>query len=239
MSDPAYEAVSKARRQEQGGNPEGAARTLEDYLATDPHNIPPRMELARIYIYSLDNRRFGSIQLNAILDMDPDNVEALKASTTLKSSDKHLREEVDGDFRHLLALVVEHNDPKEFAAVCAAYARFLRRQMVDFPRSGEYYAKAVAADPDEYAYHQDYAVLLLNDLKDYRKAKEELEAVMRLHPGDPSVKSNYDRLMRTRFNRDGTLKKSLKDRILRRRGGSRGSVSSRTRRGRSPAFRAP
>ena len=77
MSDPAFEAIKKARNQDQGGNPEGAAKTLEDYLATDPYNVPPRMELARIYNYSLKNRKMALIQLDMILDLDPDNVDAL------------------------------------------------------------------------------------------------------------------------------------------------------------------
>ena len=64
MSDPAFEAIKKARNQDQGGNPEGAAKTLEDYLATDPYNVPPRMELARIYNYSLKRRGTKFIRFN-------------------------------------------------------------------------------------------------------------------------------------------------------------------------------
>ena len=135
MSDPAFEAIKKARNQDQGGNPEGAAKTLEDYLATDPYNVPPRMELARIYNYSLKNRKMALIQLDMILDLDPDNVDALKASTTIKMLDKAKTEEADAEFKRLIALVSESKDPKDFAAVCAVYAVFQRKQKVDFEKA--------------------------------------------------------------------------------------------------------
>ena len=79
--------------------------------------------------------------------------------------------------------------------------------MVDFPKSEEYYEKAIAAVPDAYEYHQDYAVLLLNDLKDYPKAKTELEEVLRLKPNSISARKNYDLLMKTKYDKDGNLKK--------------------------------
>ena len=207
MSDPVFEAVSKAKRQEESGNPKAAAETLEKFLSENPMSIPPRMELARIYIYKLNDREFGITQLDVILDMDPDNIDALKAATTVMMTDKKYRFRVDEDYSHLVSLVTARKDPKEFAQVCAAYAVFLRRQMVDFPKSGEYYEKAIAAVPDAYEYHQDYAVLLLNDLKDYPKAKTELEEVLRLKPNSISARKNYDLLMKTKYDKDGNLKK--------------------------------
>ena len=213
MSDPAFEAIKKARNQDQGGNPEGAAKTLEDYLATDPYNVPPRMELARIYNYSLKNRKMALIQLDMILDFDPDNVDALKASTTIKMLDKAKTEEADAEFKRLITLVSESKDPKDFAAVCAVYAVFQRKQKVDFEKAAEYYEKAIAACPDMYEYHQDYAVLLLNDIKDYVKAKHELEEVMRLRPNSDTAKKNYDILMKKKFDKNGNLKRSLRDRL--------------------------
>ena len=207
MSDPVFEAVSKAKRQEESGNPKAAAETLEKFLSENPMSIPPRMELARIYIYKLNDREFGITQLDVILDMDPDNIDALKAATTVMMTDKKYRFRVDEDYSHLVSLVAAGTDPKEFAQVCAAYAVFLRRQMVDFPKSGEYYEKAIAAVPDAYEYHQDYAVLLLNDLKDYPKAKTELEEVLRLKPNSISARKNYDLLMKTKYDKDGNLKK--------------------------------
>ena len=207
MSDPVFETVSKAKRQEESGNPKAAAETLEKFLSENPLSIPPRMELARLYIYRLGDREFGITQLDVILDMDPDNIDALKAATTVMMSDKKYRFRVDEDYTRLVGLVAARKDPKEFAQVCAAYAVFLRRQMVDFPKSGEYYEKAIAAVPDAYEYHQDYAVLLLNDLKDYPKAKSELEEVLRLKPNSISARKNYDLLMKTKYDKDGNLKK--------------------------------
>ena len=207
MSDPVFETVSKAKRQEESGNPKAAAETLEKFLSENPLSIPPRMELARLYIYRLGDREFGITQLDVILDMDPDNIDALKAATTVMMTDKKYRFRVDEDYTRLVGLVAARKDPKEFAQVCAAYAVFLRRQMVDFPKSGEYYEKAIAAVPDAYEYHQDYAVLLLNDLKDYPKAKTELEEVLRLKPNSISARKNYDLLMKTKYDKDGNLKK--------------------------------
>ncbi len=205
MSDPAYEAVSKARRQVDGGNPEGAAETLRNYLSTDPGAVSPRLELARVLIYKLDKRTEGIEQLDIILKADPDNVDALKASTTVRMTDKKYRKDVDADYQHLVSLTPE-KDRAEYAKVCAAYAVFLRKQMVDFPKAAEYYEMAVAADPGAYEYHQDYAVLLLNDLKDYVRAKEELEEVLRLRPNSLSARKNYDLLMKTKFDEEGNLK---------------------------------
>lgn len=216
MTDPAFEAVKRAKNQDAGGNPSGAAETLEAYLATDPHNIPPRLELARIYNYSLNNRRMALIQLEAILDMDPDNRDALKASATIRMNDRSMTEETESEFSRLLGLISAKSDPKEYADVCAVYAVFLRKQKTDFAGAAEYYEKAVTVCPDDYTYHQDYAVLLLNDLKDYVRAKHELEEVLRLRPDSVSAKKNYDILMRKKFDADGNLRKSFRDRLKKR-----------------------
>lgn len=207
-SDPAYDAITRARNQDNGGNPVGAAQTLEAYLAGDPHNIPPRLELARIYSYALKNREQGYFQLQVILDLDPDNIDALKASVTLKANEKWRRHEADEEYAHLIGLM--GSAPKsEYAAVCAAYAVFLRKQMGQYDKSAEYYEKAIAADPNRYEYHQDYAVLLLNELRDYVKAKHELEEVLRIKPNHLSAKQNLDRLMRMKFDSDGNLKQGF------------------------------
>lgn len=206
MSDPAFEAVAKARRQTDGGNPEGACETLRSYLVTDPGCSKARLELARILIYELDRRGEGIEQLEVILSEDPDNVDALKASTTVMMLDKKYRKLVDADYRRLISLIPE-KEHSEYAKVCAAYAVFLRVQMVDFPKSAEYYEKAIAHDPGAYEYHQDYAVLLLKDLKDYVRAKEQLEEVLRLKPNSLSARKNYDLLMKTKFDADGNLRK--------------------------------
>ncbi len=208
-NDPAYEALAKAKNQRESNNPEGAAQTLEDYLAKDPHCIAPRLELANLYVYDLNRRKVGIMQLNVLMELAPDSIEVLKAATTVKMTDKHYNKEVDEEYQKLVGLVAARHDPAEFGAVCAAYAVFLRLQLTDFARSGEYYEKATAACPDRYEYHQDYAVLLLNDLKDYPKAKHELEEVLRLRPESASARKNYDILMKQKFNADGTVKRSL------------------------------
>ena len=208
-SDPAYDAVTKARNQENGGNPAGAVKTLEDYLATDPHNIYARLELARIYNYGLKNRDQGLFQLQIILDLDPDNIDALKATVTIKSNDKWRRHETDGEFQHLVELVQARGDRAEIAAVCSSYAVFLRKQMGDYRKSAEYYEMAIANAPDRYEYHQDYAVLLLNELRDYVGAKRELEEVLRIKPNHVSARQNLDRLMRMKFDENGEPKKGF------------------------------
>lgn len=229
MSDPVYETVSKAKRQEDSGNPKAAAETLESFLMKNPMCIPPRLELARLYIYKLDDRDFGMTQLDVILDMDPDNVDALKASTTVRMTNKKYRERVDDEYSRLVGLVAGRNDPKEYAQVCAAYAVFLRKQMIDFPKSEKYYQLAIHARPDAYEYHQDYAVLLLNDLKNYPKAKEELETVLRLRPNSISAKKNLDLLMKTRYDKDGNLKKEGFFSRFRHRSPKKSSILDRVR----------
>ena len=200
-SDPAYDACSKAKRQYDSGNIQGAVDTLEDYLKTDPHNCKVRLQLAQHIIYGLKNKDYGMMQLDVILDIDPDYTDALKAQISVLAEDKKNNKVTNETFQRLLEL-----DPS--ADMYNTYARFLRNQMVDFPKAAEYYEKAIELNPKKYEYHQNYAALLLNDLKDYQKAKEELEILMELKPGDPKVKQNYDRLMREKFDKDGNVKKS-------------------------------
>lgn len=207
MSDPAYEAVCKARRQDDGGNPEGAAETLKAYLSTDPSCESARLELARLFIYRLEMRDVGIEQLQVLLEEHPDNIDALKAATTVMMTNKRFRKQVDEDYRHLIELIAPRKDPAEYAKVCAAYAVFLRQQMVDFEGAAKYFELALQASPKSYEYHQDYAVLLLHDLKDYMKAKEELEIVLELRPNSISARKNYDLLMKTKFDSEGNLKK--------------------------------
>ena len=199
-SDPAYEAISKAKRQVESGNPQGAVNTLEEYLKTDPHNTKPRLQLAQIIIYELDDLNYGMMQLDIILDLEPDNTEALKAAVTILSKYKKYNKETDEKFARLLEL-------EPTADTYNLYAKFLRNQLTDFKRAAEYYEKAIALAPDRYEFHQNYAVLLLNDIRDYEKARAELERTMELNPGNANVKKNYDRLMRERFDKDGNLKK--------------------------------
>jgi len=202
MKDPAYDAISKAKRQVQSGNAKGAAETLEDYLETDPHNVRPRLELANIAYYQLGDRKYGDLQMEAIFELEPDNVDALKASLAILSKDK--RDRKVADERYLKVIELEPGPE-----VYNSYARFLRMQFLDFKKAAEYYEKAIALSPDRYEFHQNYAVLLLNDLKDYVRAKHELEEVMRLNPGSASAKKNYDLLMKKKFDTRGNLKRGF------------------------------
>lgn len=206
MSDPAFEAITKARNQASSGNPTGAANTLERYLETDPHNTRPRLVLAEIAVHSLNDVEYGLMQLNVILDLEPDNVDAMKAMTTVLAKDKRNNKKTSELFERIVVL-------SPTAESYNAYARFLRNQMTDFRKAAEYYEKAIALDPNEYTYHQNYAVLLLNDIRDYAKAKKELETLMELKPADASVRKNYDRLLKEKFDKDGNPKKSFRDRF--------------------------
>ena len=206
MSDPAFEAITKARNQASSGNPTGAANTLERYLETDPHNTRPRLVLAEIAVHSLNDVEYGLMQLNVILDLEPDNVDAMKAMTTVLAKDKRNNKRTSELFERIVVL-------SPTAESYNAYARFLRNQMTDFRKAAEYYERAIALDPNEYTYHQNYAVLLLNDIRDYAKAKEELETLMELKPADASVRKNYDRLLKEKFDKDGNPKRSFRDRL--------------------------
>ena len=199
-SDPAYEASSKAKRQVEGGNPQGAVDTLEEYLRTDPHNNKVRLQLAQIIIYNLEDMEYGMMQLDAILDIDPDYVDAIIAKVTVMSENKRNNKETDALFQHLLEIAPT-------ADLDNMYARFLRHQITDFRKAGEYYEKAIALAPDRYEFHQNYSVLLLNDLRDYEKAKRELEILMEMKPNDYSVRKNYDLLISKKFDKDGNVKK--------------------------------
>lgn len=210
MTDKAYEAITKARNQVAGGNPRGAVDTLEAYLSTDPHNTGPRLVLANIAAKDVGDREYGLFQLNIILDLEPDNADAMKAKATMLAGDKKDAREAEELLRRLLEL-------SPTADVFNEYARFLRYQKADFKGSREYYEKAVAADPSNPDYHRNFAVLLLNDVKDYPKAKSELEILMKLVPEDANVRKNYDRLMREKFDADGNPKKTLRSRIGRTR----------------------
>lgn len=200
MVDLAYEATSKAKRQRESGNVKGAVETLENYLRTDPHNIKPRLLLANIAYYDLKDEKYGDMQMDIIFDLEPDNVDALKASVTILQKKKKNNKLTAERFEKLLSMAPS-------AELYNAYAKFLRMQIVDFKRSGEYYEKAIAADPKRYEYHLNYSVLLLNDLKDYAKAKVELEKVLELNPGNDNARKNYEQLMRTKYDKDGNLKK--------------------------------
>ena len=200
-SDPAYDACSKAKRQYDSGNIQGAVDTLEEYLKSDPHNCKVRLQLAQHILYGLKNEEYGLMQLDAVMDLDPDYVDGLKAQISYLAENKKNNKVTNEKFQRLIEL-------EPTGDIFNTYARFLRNQMIDFPKAQEYYEKAIALNPNKFEYHQNYAALLLNDIKDYEKAKEELEILMRLKPEDWKVKDNYNRLLREKFDKNGNVKKS-------------------------------
>lgn len=206
MSDPAYEAMCKAKRQNESGNPQGAVKTLKDYLSTDPHNVAPRILLADIIIHGLKDESYGLMQLDIVLDLEPENIDAMKALVSVTSMNKKNNKESDELFNKIIAL-----EPS--GDIYSEYARFLRYQMTDFKRAAEYYEKAIATNPGKFEYHQNYSVLLLNDLKDWPKAKQELEILLEMRPGDLMIRKNYDKLMSEKFDRNGNPKVSLLKRL--------------------------
>lgn len=201
-SDPGYDVICKAKNQAGSGNPEGAISTLENYLVTDPHNTKVRLQLANVIFYNTDNVDYGKLQLDAILDLEPDNIDAMKAFVTVMQKYKKYNDETEAMFERLI-------DISPSADLYGMYASFLRKQIVDFEKSATYYRKAIGMAPDRYEFHQNYAVLLLNDLRDYQTAKSELEILMDMKPGDMNIRKNYDKLMKKKFDKDGNLKKPL------------------------------
>lgn len=207
MKEPEYEAVSKSKRQAESGNPKGAVDTLENYLSEDPHNIKARMQLAKVHIYDLKDIETGLLHMDIALDIEPDNVDTMKAMVTVLAKHKKYNKRTSELYEKLLTISPDGD-------LYNAYAIFLRIQMTKFNSSAEYYEKAIATDPRRPEYHQNYAVLLLNDLKDYQKARSELEILMKLDPSNASAKKNYDLLMKKKFDSEGNLKKRS---VLRRK----------------------
>ena len=200
MKDPEYEAVSKAKRQGESGNPEGAAETLRSFLEADPHSVKARMQLAKVLVYGLKDLEAGIAQMDIVLGQEPDSAEAMRAAVTILAKHKKNNKRTCEIYERLFGISPD-------ADLYNAYAIFLRIQMTDFKKSAEYYEKAISLDPNRPEYHQNYAVLLLKDLKDYKKAKNELEILMRLDPKNGPARKNYDLLMKKKFDSEGNLKK--------------------------------
>jgi len=200
MKGPEYDAVAKAKRQAESGNPDGAVKTLESYLEGDPGNTNARIQLARTLVYDKKDLEGGISQMEIVLEQEPDNIDAMKALVTVQIKHKRYNKRTSEIYEKLIEVCPE-------AAVYNAYAVFQRLQKADFKRSAEYYEKAIALDPKKPEYHQNYSVLLLNDLKDYEKAKKELEILLKLDPGNESARKNYDLLMKKKFDSEGNLKK--------------------------------
>jgi len=202
MADPAYEAMSKAKRQVEGGNPMGAEKTLEDYLVKDPHNTKPRLYLAQILVNNLNDKQTALMQLEIILDIEPDNMDALKAMVLMLRVDKRRKKDADEMYRKLLAHFPDDID------LMSSYAIFLRKQMVDFEGAAAYYEKALSINPRRSDIHYNYAIILVKDLKDYVAGREHLEEAIRLDPSNYNAQKGLDILMKKKF-KDGKEKKGL------------------------------
>jgi len=203
MVDQSFKVITKAENQSKSGNPEGSIETLEQHLEECSNDHAARMVIARILIYDLKRTEEGAAHLRVIIGMDPDHIDARKALVTILSAKKSNNKEVESLYEGLIARCSD-------AELYNSYARFLRMQKTDFKRSEEFYKKAIALSPKRYEFHQNYAVLLLNDLKDYETAKMELEEVLRLDPTNQPAKKNYDLLMRKKFDSEGNLIKKRK-----------------------------
>jgi len=209
MADEAYEAMSKARRQRDSGNIKGAVSTLESYLKKDPHNTKPRLLLAEILVYSSDSRSYGMMQLDVILDLEPDNHNARKALVTVLKDKRKNIGECDRHYRYL----IEHC-PRD-ADLMNSYAIFCKLQLVDFDRAEAHYLKAIALEPRNPDYRMNYAYLLAGDMDRPADAKEQLETILSYDPADAKAERALIQLMERRFNPDGTPKK--KRRFFKRR----------------------
>ena len=201
MADPEYEAVSKAKRQWSSGNPKGALQTLETYLLSDPYNSKVRMLVSQI-AFSCKMDAYGLIQLDAIIDYDPENIEARKALVTVLKKNKRNNKETEKLFEYLIEHCPDDGD------VFNSYAIFCKMQLTDFKRAAELYERAIEIEPKSSEYHLNYAILLVNDLKDYQKGREELETAVRLDPYNLRAKDALDRLIKKKF-KDGKPKKGL------------------------------
>ena len=201
MADAEFEAISKAKRQRDSGNPKGALDTLEAYLLKDPYNAKVRMLVSQI-AFSCDMNQYGLIQLDAIIDFDPENVEARKALVTVLKKNKRNNRET----KELYDWLAEHCP--EDAEVFNSYAIFSKMQLTDFKKAAGLYERAIELEPNVAEYHLNYSILLVNDLKNFVKGRSELERAIELDPYNQRAKDSLDRLIKKKF-RDGELKKGL------------------------------
>jgi len=202
MSNPEYEAISKAKNQRESGNAEGAVSTLENYLKTDPHDTGPRMLLAEIAIFDLKRKEYGLLQLNIILDLEPENYDARKALVTVLKNKKTDTKEADLHYRYL----VEHCP--EDAELMNSYAVFCKMQLADFDKASEYYQKAILLKPSNPDYRLNYAILLVKDQKRYTEGKRQIEKVVELDPSNVRAAAALKKLEKNKFN-DGHEKKGF------------------------------
>lgn len=196
MGDPAYDAMSKAKRQADSGNPEGAVETLEDFLSREPHNTKVRLYLAQLYDNNMGDRNMAMMQLDIVMDLEPENIQAMKALVLMLRVDKKQIVQANDTYMKLLTKLPDDVD------LLSSYAIFTRKQLVDFPKAAELYEKALSLDPKRADIHYNYAILLTKDLKDYVKARWHLEESVRLDPTNYNAQKGLAILMKKRFKND-------------------------------------
>ena len=209
MAEPGYEARKKAENQRSSGNIQGAIDTLEAYLYTDPHNCRVRMDLARLYVIEKNDKDFGMVQLDAILDIDPNYDDARKALVSILKNNKKYNDETKQHFDILLPKY-----PKDHALI-HAYGTFCREQLLDFQTARESFERCVELEPNNVIYRLSLASVLINDLRMYDSGREQLLIADRLQPGNKKTLDALKRLQKKKFQGDKGPKKGFLTRFAR------------------------
>ena len=194
------EALKKARNQCSSGNNSGAIETLEAYLVNDPHNNKVRMELANIAFKNM-MLNYSIMQLQIILDIDPDYIDARKALLTIYKADKHTIRQAQEQFDYILERFPDNPN------YLNSYAIFCRMQLLDNKKAEEYYRKAIEIDPDKSIYHMNLAILLVSDMKKYDEGRAELEKAIELDPNNEYAKDALHKLMVKKYPKELPKKK--------------------------------
>lgn len=211
MAEPGYEARKKAENQRASGNIDGAIETLEAYLYTDPHNCRVRMDLAKLYIVEKGDKDFGLVQLDAILDIDPDYDDARKALVSVLKNKKKYNKETAEHFDILLPKY-----PNDLALI-HTYGTFCREQLLDFGKARECFEKCVQKEPDNVIFRLSLASLLINDLRMYKTGKEHLLVADKLQPNNKKTKDALRRLEKKKFQEDKGPKKGFLTRFAKQK----------------------
>ena len=196
MADEGFKARQKAENQRSSGNIDGALRTLEDYLITDPHNNRVRMDLARIYIYDAKKVDFGLLQLDAILDIDPDYDDARKALVTILKKNKRYNDETEMHFKILLEKYPDDPD------LLHSWGIFCREQLLDFTQAKQVFARCVELRPRDESYRLSYASCLANDFREYSGTRVQLQAALDINPSNMKTQAALKRLEKRKYRKD-------------------------------------
>ncbi len=189
------DAIKKAMNQSASNNNSGAIDTQEAYLEKDPHNNKVRMVLANIAFKNM-MINYAIMQLNIIIDIEPDHIEARKALLTIYKGDKKTIKEAQAQFDYLLERFPEDAD------LLNSYGIFCRMQLLNNKKAEESYLKAIELDPDVSSYHMNYAILLVNDLKRYDEGRAQLEKAIELDPNNDRAKDALRKLMEKKYPKE-------------------------------------